>query len=151
MNSVNDGAMRTLLAHENGREACLMLIADFYRAVQRMFAKDWNGHTPKTSRLVHGAGIMALGYVMDLLAELDEARDEADFVRGLEALVGRTAWTSGEWQFANGERRHWRAIQNINRDIVLLAQHLIDIVRADIDRRRHRVRGHPELKLVGAP
>ena len=147
MNSVNDGAMRVLLSQENGREACLMLIADFYRAVQRVFADDWNGHTPKTSRLVHGAGIMALGYVMDLLAELDDARDEADFLRGLEVLSGRTAWTSGEWHFASGERRHWRSIQNINRDIVLLAQHLIDIVRQDIDRRQGRT-ARGQLKLV---
>jgi DGQHR domain-containing protein len=150
MNSINDGAMRTMIAEPNGREACLLMIGDFYRAVQKTFAKDWVGHTPKTSRLVHGAGIMALGYVMDLLAELDEARDEADFVRGLECLVGRTAWTSGEWHFSNGDRRHWRAVQNVNRDIVLLAQHLIDIVREDIDRRNHRTRGNPQLKLVGA-
>ena len=148
MNSVNDGAMRSLIVGQGGRAACLQLIGNFYRAVQKSFASDWVGHTPKTSRLVHGAGIMALGYVMDLLVELDDARDEADFARGLECLVGRTAWTSGEWHFSSGERRHWRAIQNVNRDIVLLAQHLIDIVRHDMDRRQGRTAtGH--LRVVG--
>ena len=116
--------------------------------MQTIFAEDWVGHTPKTSRLVHGAGIMALGYVMDLLAELDDARDKADFIRGLECLAGRTAWTNGEWHFVSGERRHWRAIQNINRDIVLLAQHLIDIVRHDMDRRQGKT-ASGNLRVVG--
>lgn len=136
MNSVNDGAMRTLLNHAGGREASLGLVSDFYHAVRTVFATDWQGHNPKTSRLVHGAGIMALGYVMEVLFDLDGARTQEDFERGLLCLRGKTAWTSGEWAFAGGDRRHWRAIQNVNRDIVLLAQHLIDIVRADIRARQ---------------
>ena len=150
MNSVNDGAMRTLLRRSDGREACVTLIADFYHAVQTIFAVDWRGHTPKTSRLVHGAGIMALGYVMEVLFDLDGARSQEDFERGLLCLRGRTAWTSGEWQFQGGDRRHWRAIQNVNRDIVLLAQHLIDIVRADIRvRQAEKAPPTPLLRSVG--
>lgn len=136
MNSVNDGAMRTLLRRADGRDACLVLIADYYQAVRNVFATDWKGHNPKTSRLVHGAGIMALGYVMEVLFDLDDARTRDDFELGLECLRGKTAWTSGEWAFADGDRRNWRAVQNVNRDVVLLAQYLIDIVRADIRARR---------------
>lgn len=136
MNSVNDGVLRGLMRLENGRGASIELISDFYRAVQTVFHDDWKGHTPKTSRLVHGAGIVAMGYVMEVLADLDGARTQEEFEAGIECLRGRTAWTSGEWTFRGGDRRHWRAIQNVNRDIVLLAEHLIDIVRHDI-RQRH--------------
>src|SRR3546814_14016892 len=62
----------------------------FYRAVQDVFRSEWKGHTPKTSRLVHGAGIVALGYVMEVLALLDGARRWEDFAKGLGCLAGRT-------------------------------------------------------------
>lgn len=151
MTSVNDGALRSVLAGPGGRDAALRLVCDFFRAVRRVFAADWEGHTPKTSRLVHGAGVMALGYVMETLFELDDARDEDGFARGLECLVGRTAWTGGYWDFTDADRRHWRAVQNVNRDVVLLAQHLIDIVRSDIGRRRATLGGTPLLDgMAGA-
>lgn len=150
MNSVNDGAMRTLLRRPHGRDACLHLVADFYHAVKTVFATDWHRHTPKTSRLVHGAGIVALGYVMEVLFDLDDARTQEDFERGLICLRGRTAWTSGEWELAGGDRRHWRAIQNVNRDVVLLAQHLIDIVRADIRARHAAAEPTPMLRKMEA-
>jgi hypothetical protein len=51
-------------------------------------------------------------------------------------LVDNTAWTSGEWNFGEGDKRHWKSVQNVNRDIVTLAQYLIGIVRADVKRRR---------------
>jgi len=79
---------------------------------------------------------VALGYVMEILALLDGARAATEFSKGLGCLVGRTAWTSGEWDFGGGDQRHWRAIQNVNRDIVTLAQYLIGIVRADLRVRR---------------
>jgi DGQHR domain-containing protein len=136
MNSLNDGIMRELIRRDCGEEKCFLIISEFYRAVQRVFRDAWKDHTPKTSRLVHGAGIVALGYVMEVLALLDAAQTADEFAKGLVALDGETAWTDGEWNFGNGDRRHWKAIQNVNRDIVMLAQHLIGIVRADLKRRR---------------
>ncbi len=136
MNSLNDGIMRELIRRDCGEEKCFSIISEFYRAVQRVFPDAWRNHTPKTSRLVHGAGIVALGYVMEVLALLDAAQTSEEFAKGLAALDGETAWTEGEWDFGHGDRRHWKAIQNVNRDIVMLAQHLIAIVRADLKRRR---------------
>ncbi len=136
MNSLNDGIMRELIRRDCGEEKCFTIISEFYRAVQRMFRDAWDGHTPKSSRLVHGAGIISLGYVMEVLALLDAAQTSEEFAKGLSALDGETAWTDGEWDFGNDDRRHWKAIQNVNRDIVMLAQHLIAIVRADLKSRR---------------
>lgn len=138
MNSLNDGIMRELIRRDCGEEKCFQLISAFYGAVRLVFKEDWEGHTPKTSRLVHGAGIMSLGYVMEVLALLDAAQTVEEFARGLSVLVGETAWTKGDWDFGNGDRRHWKAIQNVNRDIVMLAQYLIGIVRAEHKSRRGR-------------
>ncbi|MBJ7535391.1 DGQHR domain-containing protein [Rhodomicrobium vannielii ATCC 17100] len=136
MNSLNDGIMRELIRRDCGEEKCFAIISEFYRAVQRVFPEAWRDHTPKTSRLVHGAGVIAMGYVMEVLALLDAAQTSEEFAKGLSALDGETAWTSGEWDFGQGDRRHWKAIQNVNRDIVMLAQFLIAIVRADLKGRR---------------
>jgi DGQHR domain-containing protein len=140
MNSLTDGMMREFLRRdpsEAGTQQCFALISNYYRAVAMVFPDAWaQKHTPRTSRLVHGAGVVALGYVMEVLALLDGARQPDEFARGLGCLVGRTAWTAGEWDFGSGDRRHWRAIQNVNRDIVTLAQHLIGMVRGDLRSRR---------------
>lgn len=155
INSLNDGMMREFLrmgADGIGEKQCFDLISEFYRAVAMVFPDAWaTKHTPKSSRLLHGAGIVALGYVMEVLALLDGARSSIEFAHGLGCLVGRTAWTSGEWDFGDGDRRNWRAIQNVNRDIVMLAQHLIGIVRADIRTRRSAQQASDEeLMAVGA-
>lgn len=136
MNSINDGMMREFIRENDGGERCFLLISEFYRAVQKVFANEWNGHTPKTSRLVHGAGIVSLGYVMEILALLDGARNWEDFAKGLGCLSGRTAWTQGEWTLAENDVRHWKAIQNINKDIVSLTHYLTSIVRSDLRSRR---------------
>ena len=90
---------------------------------------DWEGHTPKTSRLIHGAGIRAMGYVMDLLWERNGARSRFAFEEGLGCLVGHTAWTSGTWKFAENEVVPWNAIQNVDRQINGLAHYLVGVVR----------------------
>jgi hypothetical protein len=150
MNSLSNGIMRDLIKHPDGEDRCFKLISEFYKAVQEVFREDWGGHTPKTSRLIHGAGIVALGYVMEVLSLLDGARDWEKFAEGLGCLDGRTAWCSGEWNLGGSDRRHWKAIQNINRDIVLLAQYLISIVRADLRKRRSSRDGLPLLEVKKA-
>lgn len=153
INSLSDGVMRELIREPGGADLCFTLISDFYKAVQYVFKDEWKDHTPKTSRLVHGAGIMALGYVMEILVLLDGARTFDDFARGLACLIDNTAWTSGEWNFAENDKRHWKSLQNVNRDIVTLAQYLVAIVRADVRRRRDGVRpitDETRQQMVGA-
>lgn len=136
MNSLTDGVMRELILEPGGERKCLDLASEFFKAVQMVFPDAWWGHTPNSSRLVHGAGIQALGYVMETLALLDGARKWSDFAKGLGALEGRTAWTSGSWDFGGGDVRHWRAINVTNRDVVTLAKHLDTLVRRDLRARR---------------
>lgn len=139
MNSLSDGMMREFMRRygDLAEQRCFALISEFYYAVGKVWPDAWAGkQTPRTSRLVHGAGIISLGYVMEVLALLDGARSCDEFAMGLGCLAESAAWTQGEWDFGGDDRRHWKAIQNVNRDIVTLAQHLIGIVRADLKARR---------------
>ena len=124
MNSLTDGICRELIREENGEEKCFKLISDYFAAVQEVFFEAWDQHTPKTSRLVHGAGIVSMGYVMEFLHARDKAITTEQFALGMQPLTDYTAWTSGEWQFGDNETRPWNGLQNLHRDIQLLASFL---------------------------
>jgi DGQHR domain-containing protein len=129
MNSLSDGALRLYagedqLLLENG----VTMMSEFYRAVQHIFAEDWIGRTPKTSRLIHGTGIVALGYVMDFLNSVTGAATRDEFANGLRLLKGKTAWTEGEWEFGE-ERRRWNGLQNVPADVRQLSLHLVQVLK----------------------
>jgi DGQHR domain-containing protein len=150
LNSLSDGALRQLVGRKQDLDRCFALLSEFYKAVQFVFSAAWKDHKPHTSRLVHGAGVVALGYVMEELHRRGADTYE-EFRRGLGCLDGRTAWTAGEWDFGGGDRRHWKAIQNTNRDIIILAQHLVGLVRAEARARHAReAEDTPLLSLARA-
>lgn len=135
MESLANGVMRELIRQSNGPDRCVRLMSAFFEAVKRVFPDAWWGHKPSTSRLVHGAGVQAMGDVMEVLAQRAGARAVGEFEDGLLCLVGRTAWTEGEWVL-DGEVRRWNALQNVNRDVALLKHYLVGIVKADLRRKR---------------
>jgi DGQHR domain-containing protein len=132
MNSLSDGALR-LYAGEDQLllEKGVTMMSEFYRAVQHIFAEDWIGRTPKTSRLIHGTGIIALGYVMDFLNSVTGAATRDEFANGLRLLKGKTAWTEGEWEFG-AERRRWNGLQNVPADIRQLSLHLVQVLKRQL-------------------
>lgn len=151
LNSLSDGAMRLLITKDNGVEQCLGLAQEFFKAVAYVFRDAWEEQTPKTSRLVHGAGIVAMGYVMDLLHRSDGARVWQDFAASMTCLVDKVAWTAGEWDFGGGDMRHWKAIQNTGGDIATLTAYLTRVVGNASKARRAREQAEPPLlKLVNA-
>jgi DGQHR domain-containing protein len=137
LSSLSDGVMREMVKEYNGERNCVLLVSEFFEAVRKTFPQDWYAHKPSTSRLVGGVGIQSMGYVMELLAAVDGARKEADFITGLECLKGKTAWSSGSWDFGDGDVRHWKALQNVNRDVLALTHYLTGIVRADARTRKN--------------
>jgi len=127
INSMQHGALRNG-SREQVPLARFEVVSAFFDAVRTVFAGDWENHDAKTSRLLHGAGIVAMGYVMDELYIRKRARRAKDFQRGLGVLRGRTHWTSGFWQFTT-ERRPWNSLQNTNADYRLLSYHLVRLIR----------------------
>ncbi|RCM97813.1 DGQHR domain protein [Pseudomonas aeruginosa] len=140
MNSLSDGYCRIVMDHEDGEERCFLVISEFFSAVQEVFASAWIGHTPRTSRLVHSAGIISMGYVMDQLC-LTGVPLAPLFKLGLKRLEGKVAWTAeqGGWSFQGGFRA-WNSIQSLHGDIHVLSDHLTRILRKDLSASRGVVR-----------
>jgi hypothetical protein len=136
---MSDGALR-LYAKEPKRliQRGGAMISEFFHAVRHTFRDAWDGHTPKTSRLVHGTGIVAMGYVMETLNSATNAMDREEFAAGLRPLVGKTSWTKGNWDFGT-ESRSWNSIQNVPRDVRQLSLYLVQVVRRGTGRRHARV------------
>ncbi len=139
MNSITDGALRLyadddrLLLDRGAR-----LISEFFHSVRHVFATDWEGKTPKSSRLVHGTGVIALGYVMEEIHAMTGASERDEFTKTLRLLKGRTAWSEGEWVFGQ-ERRRWNGLQNVPADVRQLSMHLVQELRRAHTRETIRV------------
>ncbi|WP_084612600.1 DGQHR domain-containing protein DpdB [Pseudogulbenkiania sp. MAI-1] len=129
MNSESSGALQVLSRRSPDVGPMADLVSNFYAAVQDVFAEDWINHKPATSRLLHGAGIVAMGYVMDeIFCRTGDASIDA-FRSGLKPLVGKTAWTSGHWSFSDSEIVAWNHIENTPRQYQQLAEHLVGFIR----------------------
>lgn len=136
MNSASDGAIREVIQHEDREERAYEIVNQFFYGIRGVFGPEWVGMTPRQSRLRHGAGIVAMGFIMDLLFAADDDSIPQTFEAGLRLLKPHTAWTSGIWDFADWDRRPWNGIQNTPSDIDLLTRYLVKNLKNA--RRRHR-------------
>ena len=103
------------------REALLT----FWNAVQAEFADAW-GLPPSRSRLMHGAGIRAMGRVMDQVmkgAEPSIPSAQRRVRRELAKLRPICHWTGGTWDILNGMR--WNEIQNVPTHVRALGDALV--------------------------
>ncbi|KAB8170798.1 DGQHR domain-containing protein [Streptomyces sp. 3MP-14] len=97
----------------------------FWTPVATIFRDAWEMR-PKDSRLTHGVGIQAMGFVMDrLTADTPVEKVNWDRVRTtLRGLEDHVAWTSGTWLFPDGEERRWNSLQNTSHDVRMLSTYL---------------------------
>ncbi|MFF9644189.1 DGQHR domain-containing protein DpdB [Kitasatospora aureofaciens] len=111
-------------------EQMLRHLQAFWTMVWEIFPDAWK-LPPRNSRLTHGVGIQAMGFVMDSLTEGMSAEDVrcAKVREALERLRPHTAWTSGMWKFADGYERRWNSLQNTPNDVRLLTTHLLRVVQ----------------------
>lgn len=136
MNSTAQGAIREFIKFEDYEDRAVSLINEFFEAVRTVFGTEWVGMSPKTSRLRHGAGLIALGFVMEHLYATHGATTREAFEPGLRLLrdKGHTAWTSGQWKLSDEDVRPWNGIQNTPSDIDLLSNHLVRNLRRELRR-----------------
>lgn len=127
INSLQNGALRHAARNDRLMTDGFELVSNFFAAVQQVFARDWVDHKPKSSRLLHGVGLIAMGYVLDQL-EHKGCRTVEDFVLGLQPLLGRTHWSSGEWVFPD-QRRRWDTLQNTSADYRLVSDYFMRLLR----------------------
>lgn len=129
-NSLSDGLLFRFRNDDGKRgdtELMLDTLKNFWAAVARVYRPAW-GLPPKRSRLMHGAGIVSLGFVMDAIADRHRQSGtptKEQFQEDLEPLREVCCWTDGHWEFGPGAVRKWNEIQNTHKDIQLLANYLL--------------------------
>jgi DGQHR domain-containing protein len=137
-NSLSDGILYLF----DDIEEQLAVLKQFWSAVEAVFPEAW-GQLPRKSRLMHGAGIVAMGFLMDTIAARHRrsmALNAKVFADDIEPLRAVCRWTEGYWEFSDGNRLKWNELQNVPRHIQLLSNYLLiqyrDLVWQSWDGRR---------------
>ncbi|HJQ12914.1 MAG TPA: DGQHR domain-containing protein DpdB [Gemmatimonadaceae bacterium] len=132
--SLNDGVLYVIRSGNRNSEAgesMLGVLKAFWAAVAEVFPDAW-GLPPRRSRLMHGAGIVSMGFLMDAIADRYRQNGlptRVQFASNLEPLRPVCRWTTGDWQFGKRLRRRWNDIQNTPKDIELLVDHMLNEYR----------------------
>jgi hypothetical protein len=116
-------------------ESMYEVVRNYWRAVAEVFAEAWKDRKPRDSRLVHGAGILSMGMLMDsIMRRRPDPRPPSknDFVEELANVKDDCHWTSGVWHFESGTHRKWNDVQNTARDIRLLSDYLLGLYRGRV-------------------
>jgi len=109
-------------------EAMYRTLINYWSAVKAVFPQAW-GKELKQSRLMHSAGIIAMGVLMDrIYARLSGNEDSQKTVqRELTRVVDSCRWTSGTWETLG---LHWNEIENTPQSIKKLQNALIQAYTA---------------------
>lgn len=111
---------RNLATGEVDMEGAARVLFAFWNAVRATFPEAW-GHAPRQSRLMHSAGLRAMGKLMDramATANLNDPRLEQRLKRELAPLKARCSWTSGAWEALDG--LDWNGLQNVPSHVRML-------------------------------
>lgn len=105
----------------------LEVLKNYWTAVAEVFPDAWE-ETPRRSRLVHGAGIIAMGFLMDAILDRHydvEVPTTETFAAEIRTIEDVCRWTRGFWEFGQGQERRWNELQNTSKDTQLLSNHLL--------------------------
>jgi DGQHR domain-containing protein len=110
--------------------AMYQLLLLYWRAVKEVFPNAW-GKEPKNSRLMHSAGIEAMGILMDrIYAKLSSASNNFELIKKeVELIAPICKWTNGKWDPIDVA---WNEIQNTPKDIKRLQETLVRAYTAKI-------------------
>lgn len=101
------------------------IMSVFWSAVQEVFPEAW-GLPPTDSRLMHSAGIEAMGVLMDRI--VPRLRKDDEFKKNIKdalmAIKPQCAWTKGEW---DGLAMKWNEIQAVTKHKRMLKDHLVQL------------------------
>jgi DGQHR domain-containing protein len=116
---------RNLATGETDFEAISALLLTYWMAVRNVFPEAW-GKSSDKSRLMHGAGIRAMGRLMDKIMPSIKARSRKGIEqaeRELQLVAPICRWTSGAWESMSLLK--WNEVQNVPRHIQMLSWVLI--------------------------
>ena len=123
------GALGQFKRNGDGADADAMYetLVVYWSAVRYAFLDAW-GKPPTHSRLMHSAGIRAMGALMDqIMLRTDGTADRATAVRAiLKRLAPHCCWTGGRWEHLN---LMWNEVQSTPQHIARLTEHLMHLER----------------------
>ncbi|MET3909985.1 DGQHR domain-containing protein [Bradyrhizobium sp. S3.3.6] len=109
-------------------DAMFRVLVGFWCAARDVFPDAW-GRPPTDSRLMHSAGIAAMSVLMDRV--MSRAAPGVDLrqhaAEALMRIAPHCRWTAGRW---NELQRDWNDIQNVSKDVRMLAGQLIRLDHA---------------------
>ncbi|MGA4792238.1 DGQHR domain-containing protein DpdB [Nocardia sp. AB354] len=109
---------------ETDFDSIIKALIIYWSAVRDAFPEAW-GKPPEKSRLMHGAGIRAMGRLMDrILGTVDPLREDAPerIRQHLALVVPYCHWTTGTW---NDLGHNWNEIENVPKHVQELSNFLI--------------------------
>ena len=115
---------RDLASGETDFTGIWQVLSVYWSAVKATFPAAW-GKTPSKSRLMHGAGIRAMGRLMDkVMARIDPRQEDAieRVMAELAVVAPHCRWTGGTWEDL---AMSWDGVQNVPRHINALSNYLV--------------------------
>jgi DGQHR domain-containing protein len=129
--SLNEGALYRFRSDDGASgsvDAIVSVLCAYWGAVSDVFPDAW-AKSPKKSRLMHGAGILSMGLLMDAIADRYRNRIHLKrdlFAQDLLPLQSICRWTDGIWELGTAQKRKWNEIENTSSDIRLLSTYLLE-------------------------
>lgn len=124
---------RNIATGETDFASIRKLLFIYWHAVKEAFPRAW-GIPATQSRLMHGAGLRAMGKLMDrLMASMNVNVPNAGQIvrREIARIAPYCRWTSGTWEELGGMK--WNELQNVPNHIRMLSNYLL---RTHLDDRR---------------
>lgn len=142
--SLSDGVLFRYRGDDEGAddlEGMVATLKNFWLAVSRTFPTEW-AKPPRFCRLFAGSGVVALGFIMDAIADGWLADGTAvpsatQYQEALQLIKPYCRWSDGTWEFG----RRWNEIQNTPADVALVAN-FIARKFAELLRQRATPSGH---------
>ena len=116
---------RDIATGETDFDGICNILVLYWTAVREVFPDAW-GRTPDKSRLMHGAGIRAMGRLMDRIipsVDLSDPQALQKIEQELSLIRPICRWTKGNWEAIGGLK--WNEVQNVPRHINILSNVLI--------------------------
>lgn len=116
---------RNIATGETDFDGIWAVLISYWTAVERTFPDAW-GKAPSKSRLMHGAGLRAMGRLMDKVMTTVVNPRSRNAVKSicseLDLIAPVTRWTRGTWEDLG---LRWNEIQNVPTHVRMLTNVLI--------------------------
>ena len=113
--------------HNSDPDGMYRMLILYWTAVRDAFHDAW-GKSPIESRLMHSAGIRAVGALMDpiMLRADSSSNPEIEARESVKRIAPHCRWTEGKWEELGWQ---WNDIQNTGQHIARLSDYLIRLDR----------------------